>query len=233
MQKARQENGKVFITAQIDGVEREFTAEKLLVATGLRPNTKDLNLEAVGVEVEKSAVKVDEEMRTTAKNIWAAGDVCGMPMLVTTAAYAGGIAAENALRNAKKKLGYLSLPHAIFTDPQVASVGLQEKEAKEKGKKVQTTSLPFHHVPKAGAIRDTRGLIKMVVDAKSYEILGVHLVCPQAADLIHIGVLAVKHKLTVGDLVRTIFVYPTLAEAFKIAAISFKKDVSKLSCCAS
>jgi mercuric reductase len=97
---------------------------------------------------------------------------------------------------------------------------------------VEVASIPFDLVPKAGAIRDTRGLLRLVVDRKSFRILGVHLVSPAAADLIHIGVLAIRHELTVGDLVRTTFVYPTLAEAFKIAALSFQKDVTKLSCCA-
>jgi mercuric reductase len=167
-----------------------------------------------------------------AKNIWAAGDVTGQMMLVTVSAMEGGIAAENALANARKRINLSHVPHAIFTSPQVASVGLRERDADATGRKVLTAKLPFEHVPKAAAIRDTRGLLKLVVDARNYQVLGAHLVSDEAADLIHIGVLAVQQGLTVGDLLRTTFVYPTLAEAFKIAALSFKKDVTKLSCCA-
>ena len=111
-------------------------------------------------------------------------------------------------------------------------MGLKEVEAVERGLKIQTTVVPLEYVPKAGAIRDTRGLIKLVVGDPSYRILGVHILSGQAADLVHIGVLAVKHKLTIGDIVNTVFVYPTMAEALKIAALSFRKDITKLSCCA-
>lgn len=229
----RPEDGNVLVVAQAGEQFKEFRAEKLLLAAGLRPNTSGLNLEAAGVELdEKGAIKVNEELRTTARHIWAAGDVIGNPMLVTVAALQGGIAAENALRGAGKKIDLSAVPHAIFTDPEVASVGLRQSEAIAKGFKVQVASIPFSLVPKAGAIRDTRGLMRMVVDASSYRILGVHLVARHAADLIHMGVLAVKHKLTVGDIIRTTFVYPTLSEVYKIAALSFKKDVTKLSCCA-
>jgi mercuric reductase len=225
--------GVTVVRAQVEGELREFHGEKLLLAAGLRPNTGGLGLEAVGVECDRrGAVVVDGELRTTAKNVWAAGDVVGKLMLVTVAAQQGGLAAENALRGARKRFDDEGVPHAIFTSPQVASVGVKEAEARAQGFRVAVAKIPFDLVPKAGAIRDTRGLLKMVVDEKTYRILGVHLVSAEAADLIHIGVLAVRHKLTVGDLIRATFVYPTLAEAFKIAAISFKKDVTKLSCCA-
>ncbi len=221
------------IETLVDGKSTEFFGERLLVATGLRPNTRDLGLDKAGVKHdERGAIVVDDQLRTSAKNIWAAGDVTGQMMLVTVSAMEGGIAAENALANARKRINLSHVPHAIFTSPQVASVGLRERDADAGGRKVLTTKLPFEHVPKAAATRDTRGLLKLVVDARNYQLLGAHLVSDEAADLIHIGVLAVQQGLTVGDLLRTTFVYPTLAEAFKIAALSFKKDVTKLSCCA-
>jgi mercuric reductase len=228
-----QGEGVTIVRAELEAETRDFQAEKLLLAAGLRANTANLGLETLGVETDRrGAVVVDGELRTTAKNVWAAGDVVGKLMLVTVAAQQGGLAAENALRGARKKFDYAGIPHAIFTSPQVAGVGLKEEEARAQGYRVAVAKIPFEYVPKAAAIRDTRGLLKMVVDEKTYRILGVHLVSAEAADLIHIGVLAVRHKLTVGDLIRATFVYPTLAEAFKIAAISFKKDVTKLSCCA-
>ncbi len=225
--------GGVRVEALIDGRSADFFGERLLVATGLKPNTGELGLEKAGVERDRrGAIVVDDYLRTSAKNIWAAGDVTGQIMLVTVSAMEGGIAAENALANARKRVDLSHVPHAIFTSPQVASVGLRERDAGANGRKILTAKLPFEHVPKAAAIRDTRGLLKLVVDARSYRVLGAHLVSDEAADLIHIGVLAVQQGLTVGDLLRTTFVYPTLAEAFKIAALSFKKDVTKLSCCA-
>lgn len=221
------------VLAEIDGKPEEFCCDQLLVATGLRPNTENLSLEKVGVaHGGQGAIAVDEELRSNIRHVWAAGDVTGQMMLVTVAAYEGGLAAENALLKAHNKMAFDAVPHAIFTDPGVACVGMKESVARASGRKVLTTVVPFEHVPKAGAIRDTRGLIKMVVDAKDYTILGVHILGPEAPDLIHLGVLAIQNKMTVGDVIRTVFVYPTMAEAFKIAAISFKKDVTKLSCCA-
>lgn len=221
------------VLAEINGRPEVFSAEQLLVATGLRPNTNELGLEKCGVTRNaQGAVVVDDELRSSARHVWAAGDVTGRMMLVTVAAYEGGLAAENALLKSRNRMAFDAVPHAIFTDPGVASVGLKESEARESGRKVLTTVVPFEHVPKAGAIRDIRGLIKMVVDAKTYTILGVHILGPEAPDLIHLGVLAIQNKMTVGDVIRTVFVYPTMAEAFKIAAISFQKDVTKLSCCA-
>lgn len=221
------------VTAEIQGHPQVFCSEQLLVATGLRPNTDNLGLEKIGVaRGGQGAIAVDEELRSSVRHIWAAGDVTGQMMLVTVAAYEGGLAAENALLKSHNKMSFNAVPHAIFTHPGVAGVGIKESAARESGKKILTTVVPFEQVPKAGAIRDTRGLIKMVVDAKDYTILGVHILGPEAPDLIHLGVLAIQNKMTVGDVIRTVFVYPTMAEAFKIAAISFKKDVSKLSCCA-
>ncbi len=221
------------VLAEIDGKPMEFSCDELLVATGLRPNTDDLGLEKIGVAHSgHGAIAVDEELRTNVGHVWAAGDVTGQMMLVTVAAYEGGLAAENALLKAHHKMTFDAVPHAIFTDPGVAGVGMKESVARASGRKVLTTVVPFEHVPKAGAIRDTRGLIKMVVDAKDYTILGVHILGPEAPDLIHLGVLAIQNKMMVGDVIRTVFVYPTMAEAFKIAAISFQKDVTKLSCCA-
>src|SRR5579875_424712 len=225
--------GGVRIEALIGSKSVDFYGERLLLAAGLKPNTRDLGLDKAGVRHdERGAVVVDDQLRTSAKNIWAAGDVTGQMMLVTVSAMEGGIAAENALAGARKRIDLSHVPHAIFTSPQVASVGLRERDARSSGRNILAAKLPFAHVPKAAAVRDTRGLLKLVVDGRNYRILGAHLVAAEAADLIHIGVLAVQQGLTVGDLLRTTFVYPTLAEAFKIAALSFNKDVTKLSCCA-
>jgi len=222
------------IIAEIKGKKIEFEGEALLVATGRRPNTAGLGLEKVGIKVDKKGgIIVDDEMKTSVSHVWAAGDVVsGVPMLVTIAARHGSIAAENALTGGNKKMDYLSVPYAVFTTPEVAGVGLGEKEARDKGYRVKVGYLDFKHVPKAGIIRDTRGLMKMIVEEETNRILGVRMIAPDAADIIQKASLFVKHRMTIQDVLDTIDVYPTLSESIKLCAQTFEKDVTKLSCCA-
>ncbi len=228
-----EKNGEKTVIATANGKEFETKGEQLLMATGREPNTKDLELAAAGVGVrENGAVKVNREMQTTARHVWAAGDVIGEPMLETIAAKEGATAAENALRGTHKKIDFLPVPRAVFTSPQVASVGLTEKEAEEGGYKCACRTVEMSKVPKAITIRETRGLIKMVAEARTGRVLGVHILADNAADIIHEGVLAVKYRLTIDDLIDTVHVFPTLAESIKLVAMSFRKDLDQLSCCA-
>ncbi len=233
LKSVRKEKDNIVVSALVGGEKREFEAEKLLMSTGRRPNTADLGLEKAGVKVDKNgAVIVNEEMRTTSPNIWAAGDVVGEPMLETVAGKEGAIAAENALAGKGKKMDLSAVPHAVFTIPQVASVGLTEKGAEEKGIRCRCSTIPMELVPRAVLAKDTCGLVKMVIDAKTERILGVHILASLAADMIHEGVLAVKYGLTIDDIIDTVHVFPTMTEAVKLAAQSFRKDISKMSCCA-
>jgi mercuric reductase len=221
------------VQISVNGREKEVKAEQLLMATGRRPNTAELSLEKVGVQLkEGGAVKVNGEMRTTAPHVWAAGDVIGEPMLETVAAKEGATAAQNAIQNAHKKIDFLSVPRAVFTSPQIASVGLTEREAEERGFSCACSTIDMAKVPKAIIIRETRGLIKMVTENATGRILGVHILADNAADIIHEGVLAVKHKLTIDDIIDTVHVFPTMAESTKLVAMSFRKDLDSLSCCA-
>jgi mercuric reductase len=222
------------IMAEIKGERIEFKGEALLVATGRRPNTSGLGLEKVAVELDKKdGVIVNDELRTSASHIWATGDVAsGVPMLVTVAARHGSIAAENALTGSHKKIDYFSVPYAVFTTPEVAGVGLGEREAQGKGYRVKVGYLDFKHVPKAAIIGDTRGLMKMIVEEETSRILGVRMVAPDAADIIQKASLFVKHQMTTQDVLDAIDVYPTLSESIKLCAQTFEKDVTKLSCCA-
>jgi mercuric reductase len=205
----------------------------LLIATGRTPNTKDIGLEIVGVKTDKRGfIEVNEFMQTTNGYIYSAGDCVGKFMLVTVAAMEGGIAAQNALLGNKKKVDYSSVPHAIFTDPELSSVGLKEKEAKEMGYEVDVRVLDFSKVPRAVLSFREDGLIKLVTEKKNGKILGVHMLSPHGAELIHKGVLLVKYGLTLQEVIETVDVYPTLAEAVKLCVQSFFKDVSHLSCCA-
>lgn len=236
--KVRQEKQAIVVTAQIpDGASKEFSAEALLVATGRRPNTQGLGLEGVGVALSKrGGIQMDDEMKTSSPNIWAAGDCvdCACPsQFVYVAATQGAVAAQNAIDDCcHRKVDYAVIPRAIFTTPEVASVGLTEEQATSQGLKVKTSVLDFHWVPRAWLSLDERGLIKMVAEEPSGRILGVHLVAPHAGELIHEAVLAIKQQLTVRDLIDTFHVYPTLSEALRICAQGFFKDATKLSCCA-
>lgn len=173
LKSVRKEKGNIIVSALVGEETKEFGAEKLLMSTGRKPNTKDLGLEKAGVKVsENGAIIVNEGMRTSTPNIWAAGDVLGEPMLETVAGKEGAIAVENALANKGKKIDFSAVPHAVFTIPQVASVGLTEKQAEEKGITCRCSTIPMELVPKALLAKDTRGLVKMVIDAKK-ERMGV------------------------------------------------------------
>lgn len=229
-----QRGEKRCVKAVIDGENVEFRADTLLMATGNTPNTDRLNLDVVGVEVDgRGFVKTDDYMRTSNPHIFAAGDVVGRLPLVTVAAHEGATAAQNALGGSSLKVvDYSIIPHAIFTSPNVASVGLTERKAKEKGLNVRSKVLDLKYVPRARAIRDTRGLIKMVVEEGTKRILGIHILAPDAAEVIHQGVLLIKNKMTLKEAIEKIDVYPTMSEMVKLCAQSFYKDVGELSCCA-
>lgn len=175
-------------------------------------------------------------MQTTNPRVYAAGDVTNRPKLVTVAAAAGGIAARNALDGNSKRLDLTVLPDVIFTDPQVASVGLTEGQARADGYDVKVTTLPLAYVPRALAARDTRGLIKLVAEQGSDLLLGAHVLAAEAGEVIQTAALAINmgHRcgFTVADLREMFFPYLVQVEGLKLAAQTFEKDVAQLSCCA-
>jgi mercuric reductase len=188
---------------------------------------------SVRLRPNDGAVLVNSEMHTSAPHIWAGGDVIGEPMLETLAAKGGATAAENALTGSRKKIDFLSVPSAIFTSPQVASVGLTEKQALERYGVCDCRTLDMNEVPKALIINESKGLIKMVVNPnENNRIVGVHILADIAADMIHEAVMAVKYGMTVDDIIDTVHVFPTLTEAIKLVSTAFKRDVTKLTCCA-
>lgn len=229
----RVQNGQKIVTAEVNGARREFQAEQVLMAVGRTPNIQDVGLEAAGVELDaRGFIKVNEGMQTSAAHIYAVGDVTTLPKFVYVAAAAGGVAAENALTGTDRTLDLSSIPDVIFTDPAVASAGLTEAQAVEQGYAVKTSTLPMKYVPRALTARDTRGLVKLVADSATDKLLGAHILAPEAGDMIQTATLALKFGLTVQDLRDTLFPYLTNVEAIKLAALSFEKDVAKLSCCA-
>ena len=153
-------------------------------------------------------------------------------MYVYMAAYGAKVAAENALNGSSRSYDATAMPAVVFTDPQIASVGLTEDGARKESRAVRTSVLALEHVPRALAARDTRGLIKLVADADTGQLLGAHIIAPEGADSIQTAALAIKQGLTYTDLADTIFPYLTTVEGLKLAALTFDKDVAKLSCCA-
>ncbi len=227
----------VTIVGETHGGERRFKAERLLIAAGRVPNTDRIGLEYVSVKTDRrGAIVVNEVLATTAPNVWAAGDVIGAhtdsQMATPVGAHDGVIAASNALNGEKRSVDHTVIPRTIFTDPPVAVVGLTDEEANQRGFRCNCGTVPMRIVPRAGAIRDTRGLIKLVLDWDSKRVLGVSMVGRDAGEVIHEAAMALRFKATVYDFIDMVHVYPTMAEALKIAALSFFKDVEKLSCCA-
>ncbi len=216
-----------------DGQTHTLEAERLLVTTGRRPNTAGLGLEALGIATDRrGAIRVDEHARTTHPDVYAAGDCAALPQFVYVAAHSCTVAAANALRGDHRILDLNALPRVIFTDPQVAAVGLTEAQAREQSDAVEARVLPLEHVPQALAARDTRGFIKLVAEAPAGRLLGAHIVAPEAGEIIQTATLAIRAGLTVRDLGQMLFPYLTLSEGLKLAAQTFEKDVTRLSCCA-
>ncbi|MBI3535696.1 MAG: mercury(II) reductase [Deltaproteobacteria bacterium] len=221
------------VVTENNNTPQTIDADQLLVATGRRPNTEDLGLSEIRVEVgSKGHILTNEYLQTDNPNIYAAGDCTTEAAFVYVAAYSGNLAADNALQGHNRKFDISVLPKVTFTDPQVASVGLTEEQAKAKGINAISAKLNFDHVPRALAARDTRGFIKLVADKDTGKLLGAHILAPEGGELIEIPTLAMKFGIGVKDLATTFFPYLTQTEAIKLCAQTFNKDVSKLSCCA-
>ncbi|MHB8577481.1 MAG: mercury(II) reductase, partial [Dehalococcoidia bacterium] len=233
--------GGVSVRVQLHGRERVIQAERVLVATGRQPNTESIGLDQAGVAVdEHGAVRVDAYLQTNVPHIFAAGDVIGREtgsqQATPVGAHDGGIATRNAFGcddaacgRERKRVDHRVIPRAIFTDPQIGIVGMTEAEAIAAGHSCWCNTVPMEYVPRAGAIRDTRGIIKMVADADSNEVLGVSMVGVNAGEVIHEAAMALRFHATIDDFIDLIHVYPTMAEALKIVAISRYKDPAKLS----
>jgi len=216
-----------------DDSQLVLDAEKLLVATGRTPNSQSLNLAAADIRIQKNnGIEVDSHMRTSREDVYAAGDVTGTDQFVYMAAYGAKIAARNAMNGNSLTYDNAVMPAVVFTDPQVASVGLTEAEAKSQGYEARTSTLTLDNVPRALAARDTRGLIKLIADGSTDRLLGAHILAPEGADSIQAAAIAIKAGMTYQQLGEMIFPYLTTVEGLKLAAQTFDMDVKKLSCCA-
>ncbi len=233
----RQEGDEKVVVAEVAGERREFRAQHVLMATGRAPNTQDMGLEEAGITLDAGGfIVVNEYMQTSNPRVYAAGDVTNGPKLVYVAAAGGSIAAENALLGNRRRLDLSVLPRVVFTDPQVATVGLTEAAAREQGYDAAVSLLPLTHVPRALAAHDTRGLIKLVADQATDRLLGAHVLAAEGGEVIQTAALAIKvgseYGLTLSALRDMLFPYLTQVEGFKLAALALEKDIGRLSCCA-
>jgi len=222
-------DGKTFTLLTGDG---ELTSDQLLISTGRHPNTAQLNLDVVNIKTLKDgAIEVNARMQTTAPNIYAAGDCSNMPQFVYVAAAAGSRAGIN-MTGGEASLDLSTMPAVIFTDPQVATVGLTEVQAKAQG--IDTTSrvLDMENMPRALANFETDGFIKLVTESASGRLIGAQILAHEGGEIIQSAALAMHNNMTVEDIANQLFPYLTMVEGLKLCSQTFNKDVSELSCCA-
>ena len=222
-------DGKLF---QVNIGSEMLHGDRLLVATGRKPNTDGLNLDRAGVKTDvRGAIIIDDHMRTSVPHIYAAGDCTNQPQFVYVAAAAGTRAAIN-MTGGDAALDLSTIPAVVFTDPQVATVGLSEGQAAALGIKTHSRTLSLDNVPRALANFDTRGFIKLVAKQDSGRLLGAQVLAAEGGEIIQTAVLAIHNRMTVEDMAGQLFPYLTMVEGLKLCAQTFHKDVKQLSCCA-
>ncbi|MGF1473065.1 MAG: dihydrolipoyl dehydrogenase family protein [Rubrobacteraceae bacterium] len=224
-QSVRLENGEKVVTARNKqtGAEFEVRGEEILVAAGRAPNSDGLNLEGVGIALGDNGVEVDEYLMTTAKDVYASGDITGKLLFTHAAEYQSRTALSNALFPVKRKIDYDAFPWTTFTDPEVARVGLTEQEAREQHDRVGVFRFPFDDLDRAICDGENEGFVKMVTD-RGGNILGCHIIGPDAGNYIAEVVLAMRKGITVGELSQTVHVYPTLSESVKKAGDNYYRE---------
>lgn len=217
---------------RLDTRHGTIEAERLLVAAGRTPNTQALNLEAVDVDTDPSgAIRVNDRLQSSNPAIYAVGDCASLPQLVYVAAAAGTRAAVN-MTGGEASLDLSVVPAVVFTDPQVATVGIHESEARAAGIDTDSRRLDLTNVPRALANFNTHGFVKLVAEARTGRLIGAQVVAHNGGEIIETAALAIRHRMTVEALAGELFPYLTMAEALKLCAQTFTKDVSQLSCCA-
>jgi dihydrolipoamide dehydrogenase len=211
------ETGGVRVFVKTPKGEKTFDVDWILSTVGRRPNSENLGLEKIGVKVEKGFILVDEQRRTNVPHVYAIGDVAGQPMLAHKASREGIVAAE-VIAGMPSAADYRCVPAVIFTDPEIASVGMTEAEAKAKGYDPVVGKFPFTANGRALSINEAEGFAKIVADRKTDLVLGVHIVGPEASEIIAEGALAIEMAARVEDIAATIHAHPTLPEAVMEAA---------------
>jgi dihydrolipoamide dehydrogenase len=220
VERVTKNDGGVEVVARSSGGEKAetFRAEKILLAVGRKPLSENIGLEALGVETDRGYIKVDRYMRTNVPNVYAIGDVVPTPWLAHVASAEGVVAVEHMAKGETRPLDYDQVPGCTYCSPEVASIGLTEAAARERGHDVVVGKFPFSAIGKARIVNETAGFVKIVAEKKYDEVLGVHIIGPKATELIAEAGAALKLEATSEELVRTIHAHPTLAEAIHEAA---------------
>ena len=211
-------DGKLWVRAEVGGATKEYPADVILVAVGRRPVAKGFGLDKLGVELdERGFIKVDARQQTNVAKVYAVGDVAGQPMLAHKASHEGEVVAEVIAGKATVN-DARTIPNVVFTEPEIASAGLGEKEAKAAGYDIEIGKFPFAASGRAMAIDETQGFVKVIIDKGDKRLLGIHVVGPEASDLISEGALAIEMGAFAEDLALTVHPHPTLGEAVMEAA---------------
>ena len=213
-----QSDGSVAVRVDVAGKVETIVTDVVLVAVGMRPNGAGLGLEELGVKIERGFVPSDNVGQTNVPGVYAIGDCSSMPMLAHKAMKEGEVVAE-VIAGHRAAKDWVAIPGAIFTDPEIGTVGLGEQQAKERGLDVRVGRFPFAALGRAMAASETEGFIKIVADKTTHEILGVHIVGPSATDLISEGALALEMHAFLEDMALTIHPHPTLGEGMMEAAL--------------
>jgi mercuric reductase len=232
--RLRMENDQKIATIHSDGRDSDIGFDELLVGTGKTANTARLGLDAAGVQVnERQAIRVNPWYQTNVPHIYAVGDAVDVPKrLETTAGREGSYAAINLLTGVnKKRIDYDLVPSVVFTYPAVADVGILDEEVSTRGIKCYCGTVYFDKLPKSLIMKDTRGAIKVVAEHKTDRIVGIHMIAPQAEELINEAMYILRARMTIDDVVDSLTVFPTLSESIKYAAHSFRTDIDRISCC--
>jgi mercuric reductase len=230
----RVEDNQKIATLHSDGRDTEIVFDELLLGTGKTPNTARLGLEAAGVAVnERHTIRVNGWYQTNVPHVYAVGDAVDLPKrLETTAGKEGSYATVNALTGVnQKKIDYDLVPSVVFTYPAVADVGILDEQVGERGIQCYCGTIYFDKLPKSLIIKDTRGAIKIVAEYQTDRIIGIHLIAPQAEELINAAMYILRARMTIDDVIDSLTVFPTLAESIKLAALSFRTDIDRVSCC--
>lgn len=211
-------DGKAFVKAEVGGEIKEYPADVILVAVGRRPVAKGFGLEKLGVELDpRGFIKVDARQQTNVANVYAVGDVCGQPMLAHKASHEGEVVAE-VIAGKKTINDARAIPNVVFTEPEIASAGIGEDEAKAANRAIEIGKFPFSVSGRAMAIDETNGFVKVLIDKQDNRVLGIHIVGPEASDLISEAALAIEMGAFAEDIALTVHPHPTLGEAVMEAA---------------
>lgn len=217
VEKIEKHDTKLKVTVSTSSGIKNIVAEKILISTGRKPNISQIGLENLGVKIDKGSIAVDKSMKTNVDNIYAIGDCTGGVLLAHVASAEGIIAAENMMGK-YTPIDFKTIPYCVYTKPEIASVGLNEKQALKQGYSIKVGKFPLYANGKSVIKGEVNGLVKFVIDEDTDEILGLHIAGPNATELIAVGAMAIRLEATLDEIISTIYAHPTVSESIHEAA---------------